>query len=135
MCKIVDYKEEHKKLLVYSGLKAIFKFKGSVSNLATLYKEYDYLLQPTHMECFSLSILESLAANILVITTPVGGNKEVITHGENGYLFKIEDVNSLSVLLKSVIKGEMNILGNTRNLVELKFSIDAMVNNHFQLLK
>ncbi|WP_417238902.1 glycosyltransferase [Bizionia sp.] len=103
--------------------------------MATNDIEYDYLLQPTHMECFSLSILESLAANIPVITTPVGGNKEVITHGENGYLFKIEDVNSLSVLLKSVIKGEMNILGNTRNLVELKFSIDAMVNNHFQLLK
>ena len=46
------------------------------------------MLQPTHMECFSLSILESFAANVPVITTNVGGNKEVIDEGENGYIFK-----------------------------------------------
>ena len=34
------------------------------------------------MECFSLSILESLAANIPVITTPVGGNLEVVTNND-----------------------------------------------------
>jgi glycosyltransferase involved in cell wall biosynthesis len=30
---------------------------------------------PSHMECFSLSILESLSANVPVITTNVGGNE------------------------------------------------------------
>ena len=40
------------------------------------------------MECFSLSILESLSANIPVITTTVGGNLEVVTHEENGFIYE-----------------------------------------------
>jgi glycosyltransferase involved in cell wall biosynthesis len=53
---------------------------GSTANLSELYCN-DYMVQPTHMECFSLSILESLSANVPVITTN-GGNEEVIINNK-----------------------------------------------------
>ena len=59
-------------------LQNIFEFRGSVSNLKELYCNYDYMLQPTHMDCFSLSILESFAANMPVIATNADGNKEAL---------------------------------------------------------
>ncbi|WP_055435386.1 glycosyltransferase family 4 protein [Lacinutrix algicola] len=129
------YKTELLDLVALYQLNSVFNFKGSSATLKTTYQHYDYLLQPTHMECFSLSILESLAANIPVVTTPVGGNEEVVTHGENGYIFKTKDTNALTTLLTTLITGEKSIKENTRHLIESQFSIDLMVENHINLLK
>lgn len=115
-------------------LENIFNFKGSVSNLNEIYCQYDYMLQPTHMECFSLSILESLAANVPVITTPVGGNEEAITHKKNGYIFKTKDVIELKEVIEAVFLGKKQIKINTRTLIETSFSIDTMVNNYLKLI-
>ncbi|APY00724.1 glycosyltransferase family 4 protein [Lacinutrix venerupis] len=130
-----QYKTELLKLVTLHKLEFVFNFKGNSASLKSTYQHYDYMLQPTHMECFSLSILEGLAANIPVITTPVGGNEEVITNGENGYIFKTKDIQALTVLLQSIITGEKQIKINTRDLIETKFSIDFMVEKHLNLLK
>lgn len=128
------YKKELLKLINFYNLKSVFPFKGSQSNLNELYQNYDYLIQPTYMECFSLSILESLAANIPVITTPVGGNTEVISNNKNGFIFEVKDSKLLSSILESIIKGKKSIKGNTRTLIETRFSINIMVKNHLNLL-
>lgn len=129
------FKEDLIQLIVAFNLENNFNFKGSVPNLNNIYCLYDYLLQPTHMECFSLSILESLAANVPVITTPVGGNKETIINKKNGYIFKTQDINELSNLLKLLWMGEMGIKDSTRNLIEQNFTINNMVQQHFELIK
>ncbi|WP_282786599.1 glycosyltransferase family 4 protein [Flavobacterium croceum] len=109
-------------------------FKGSVSNLKQLFHKYDFLLQPTYMECFSLSILESLAANVPVITTNVGGNEEVVKNGVNGFIFCAQNVTQLTALLTKVIGGELTINQNTRNLIATHYSLESMVENHFKLI-
>ena len=128
------YKNELFQLVKVHKLELNFNFMGSHSNVNELYQHYDYLIQPTHMECFSLSILESLAANIPVITTPVGGNTEVITHNKNGFIFETKNSQALSGLLDDIIKGETYIIGNTRTLIEDQFSMDMMVQNHMKLI-
>lgn len=115
-------------------LEHCFNFKGSTAQLKTLYGNYDYMLQPTYMECFSLSILESLAANVPVITTNVGGNEEAITHNENGYIFEAGNIKQLSGLLQNVYSGNFKIITNTRPLIEERFTIDKMVNEYIQIL-
>tara|TARA_R110000868_G_C10963746_1_gene768817 strand:+ start:2654 stop:3739 length:1086 start_codon:yes stop_codon:yes gene_type:complete len=129
------YKNWLFQLVSIYNLESNFNFKGGQSNVNELYQNYDYLIQPTHMECFSLSILESLAANVPVISTPVGGNLEVIINGENGFIFETKDVKALYSLLTSIIKGEKSITKNTRTLIESKFSIDKMVQKHLEILK
>ncbi|WP_289045566.1 glycosyltransferase family 4 protein [uncultured Olleya sp.] len=128
------YKKELLHLVSVHQLNSVFTFKGSSSSLNTNYQHYDYMLQPTHMECFSLSVLESLAANIPVITTPVGGNEEVITHEKNGFIFKAKDIFALTALLQSIITGEKQIKINTRKLIEDQFSIELMVKHHFSYI-
>ncbi len=128
------YKSNLTQLVEKKHLEDVFTFKGSKSNLNETYQHYDYLLQPTHMECFSLSILESLSANIPVITTPVGGNTEVVEHNRNGFIFEARNIKELARLLAGVIKGEKMILENTRIQIEETFSIDLMVSNYMKLL-
>lgn len=111
-----------------------FAFMGSSPNLKTLFSNYDYMLQPTYMECFSLSILESLAANVPVITTNVGGNEEVVVDGENGYIFKAKDIVALKDILEAIYLGNQRIEKNTRTLVEDYFSLNVMVAHHLALV-
>lgn len=125
--RLLDSIEKH-------SLQHIFTFKGSLPNLNGVYGQYDYLLQPTHMECFSLSILESLAANVPVVTTNVGGNEEVVASGKNGYIYRAQDINALSKIIADLSKGSIAITENTRSLIENTFSIEHMVGNHFKLL-
>jgi L-malate glycosyltransferase len=112
-----------------------FNFKGSKSNLKAIFHDYDYMLQPTHMECFSLSILESLAANVPVITTNVGGNEEVITNEQNGFIYKAKNCIELKSIIEKLFLGDIIITTNTRLLIEERFSLEKMVANHINLLQ
>lgn len=128
------YKNQLIQLIQKYSLEKSFVFKGNQANLNEIFSQYDYMLQPTHMECFSLSILESLAANVPVITTNVGGNTEVIISGENGYIFQAKNTQALAVILEDVFLGDKKISVNTRELIANSFSLPKMVENHFRLL-
>lgn len=129
-----NYQSHLEFLISKYNLKDNFNFKGSVNNLYDIYFQYDYLLQPTHMECFSLSILESLSANVPVITTSVGGNEEAIQNNTNGYIFKPKDVLALKDIIQKVFEGKLTIHENTRTLIETNFTIDKMVKEHINLI-
>ena len=109
-------------------------FKGSSPNLPELFQQYSYLLQPTYMECFSLSILESLSANVPVVTTPVGGNPEIIKNGENGFLFEPGNVDELQELLEKILNKNIKITKNVDRLIREEFHLEKMVKNHIKLL-
>lgn len=129
------YKETLLDLVKEKEVESNFNFKGNKSNLKDIFYNYDYMLQPTYMECFSLSILESLAANVPVITTKVGGNEEVITNNVNGFLFDAQDCDALSAIIKNIVLGNLKIETNTRTLIEEQFSLEKMVNQHLNLLQ
>ncbi|WP_163407774.1 glycosyltransferase family 4 protein [Flavobacterium ajazii] len=128
------YKKELLEMIQCFKLESCFAFMGSKPNLNEIFCQYDYLLQPTHMECFSLSILESLAANVPVITTNVGGNEEVVSDGQNGYIFKAKNITNLAKILEDIHLGHKKISINTRELIANSFSLQKMVKNHFKLL-
>ncbi|GAB5564477.1 MAG: hypothetical protein Wins2KO_15400 [Winogradskyella sp.] len=125
--------ELHSKVKKYN-LEEEFKFNGSVSNLNELYKNYDYMILPSHMECFSLAILESLAANVPVIASNVGGNEEAITHNKNGFIFEAKNIDNLSEIIKDVYLGDSKITSDTRKEIEEKYALTTMVNQYFELL-
>lgn len=109
-------------------------FHGSSSKLPELFQEYSFLIQPTYMECFSLSILESLAANVPVLTTPVGGNPEIIKNGENGFLYEQGNIKELRDLLERVLNKELEIKEDVDRLVREEYNLNEMVENHIKLL-
>jgi len=93
------------------------------------------MLQPTYMECFSLSILESLLSNVPVITTKVGGNAEVIIPGKNGWLFEATDVERLTEIIENILSGAFSIKEDVYKEIEEKYSLELMVENHIKLLR
>lgn len=128
------YETELRKMTKEKELEGIIHFKGGSSKLNELLANYSYLLQPTYMECFSLSILESLAANVPVITTPVGGNLEIIKHNVNGFIFEPKDTLALAAILRNIVSGNLKIDKEVSAKIEKEFNLEKMVDHHIQLL-
>ncbi|MBC7845885.1 MAG: glycosyltransferase family 4 protein [Flavobacterium sp.] len=128
------YETELLEMTKVNHLEGIIHFKGGSSQLNELLSTYRYLLQPTYMECFSLSILESLAANVPVITTTVGGNLEIVENNENGFIFEPKDYLALAAIIKNIVLGNLKIEKDVSEQIEKDFNLDKMVNKHIQLL-
>lgn len=117
------------------GLVDVFKFKGSIDNLYAMYSNYDFMIQPTYMEAFSLSILESLCSNVPVITTTVGGNVEIIKDGVNGYLFEPKNIEELKYIINSICDNKIRLEeSNTYEDIRNEYTLDSMVDNYLKLL-
>ncbi|MGH9716967.1 MAG: N-acetyl-alpha-D-glucosaminyl L-malate synthase BshA [Candidatus Acidiferrales bacterium] len=56
----------------------------------------DLFLLPSDSESFGLAALEAMSCEVPVLATNVGGLPEVVTHGEDGYLFEPHDVETAS---------------------------------------
>jgi N-acetyl-alpha-D-glucosaminyl L-malate synthase BshA len=54
----------------------------------------DLFLLPSDEESFGLAALEAMACEVPVIASDVGGIREVVTHGADGYLFEPRDVGA-----------------------------------------
>ena len=87
------------------------------------------------MECFSLSILESLAANVPAVTTRVGGNLEVVENGVNGFIFEPGNIPQLSEIIGDILQGKKTIQQRVNTLIENKFYLEKMVEDHLSLLE
>lgn len=60
-----------------------------------------YLIQLSLMyETFGLTILEAMSVGVPVIAFPIGTRKELVLHGENGFLLKGDEVRVLENALK-----------------------------------
>jgi glycosyltransferase involved in cell wall biosynthesis len=129
------YEAELLEMTKANHLEGIIHFKGGSSRLNELLSNYRYLLQPTYMECFSLSILESLAANVPVITTTVGGNLEIIENNKNGFIFEPKDYSALAEILRNIVLENLKIDKDVSEQIEKDFNLEKMVNEHIGLLR
>jgi len=116
------------------NLESTVHFKGNSSKLYKTYHNYHYMVLPTYMECFNLAILESLASNVPVITTNVGGNLEVVKDNQNGYIFNPKDIDALHLIIETILKGEKTISKNVNLKIEKEFTLQKMVANHLKLV-
>ena len=114
------------------GLRENVKILGWVrepEKSALLQSAAIYVL-PSFAEGLPVSVLEAMAAGVPVISTPVGGIPEVITHGREGLLVPPGDVAALSEaicqLLADVnLRTQMGRNGALR--FERDFSVEAVL--------
>ncbi len=76
--------------------------RKSQEELATYLAAADMFVLNTGYEGFSHQILEAMVAGVPVITTAVGGNKEILRQGENGFMVKYQDEFNLIEAIKSL---------------------------------
>jgi len=110
--------------------------KKSKEEMAVYFAAADMFVLNSGYEGFSHQILESMVAGVPVIASAVGGNKEVIEQGRNGFLVKYNDEFNLIEAIKGMhqsleIRDEFAAEGRE---TAAKYSSEKMIKETFKLL-
>ncbi len=134
--KKTPYFDELKRIVDNLGINGHINFLGFRNDVQDLLALFDLYVSPSLSEGLSLSILQAMAAGKPVIATDVGGNQEIIRHGETGILISPQNSEMLadSILMLLENKTLANKLGMAaRKVVKEKFSINCMIDNYIKL--
>lgn len=123
-------------LISAKNLKDKVVFKDFTTDKNKMYEEIDVLINYSLVaESSSYVILEAMSRGKIVIASNEGGPKEIIKHGENGFLVEPKNPHLLSERILKCI-SEFNsenfdlIRANAFSTIKDKFSIDKFVKNH-----
>lgn len=83
---------------------AIFTGYLSGETLAAAYASADFFLFPSTTDTFGNVILEAQASGLPVIVSDVGGPRDLVTHGEEGFITRALDVGDLCAAAKKLVQ-------------------------------
>jgi glycosyltransferase involved in cell wall biosynthesis len=112
------------------GIEARVRFLGLREDVGALLAISDVFVLPSLSEGLSIAILEAMAAGKPVVTTRVGGNPELVVHGETGVLVPPGEAGPLALAVTGVLTNavEARRLGaNGLEHVRRHFSMAAMM--------
>ncbi len=98
-----ELKEQVQKLKLEDKIKFTGLYTKDES--AEIYNWADVFVMPSLNEGMSNNLLEALASGLPILMTPTGGAEELVRDGQNGYLIKMKDVNSIIEKLEILIKN------------------------------
>jgi N-acetyl-alpha-D-glucosaminyl L-malate synthase BshA len=81
-------------------------FLGKQDHVERLIPLAHVLLMPSEMESFGLVALEAMACAVVPVATRVGGVPELITHGEDGFLEEVGDIDALAARAVSLLTDD-----------------------------
>jgi glycosyltransferase involved in cell wall biosynthesis len=73
---------------------------GSTSDVEGIWREHQALVLPSRYEGLPLSVVEAMLCGRVVVTTHVGGAKELITDGESGFIAEGTHPDALAVAME-----------------------------------
>lgn len=104
-------------------------FLGARTDVEKLLPQFDLFLLLSNWEGFPISIIEAMRAGLPVMASDVGGVKEAVIHGENGWLIPRDDSTAIEIL-ENILKNKKCLIQSAQNArcsYEQRFTIDHMV--------
>jgi L-malate glycosyltransferase len=106
-------------------------------DVPTMLKAFDVYVLSSHWEGLPLSLLEAMAMGCACVSTDVDGCKEVIKHGESGFLVPAGHVDKLAtyaidLLQNEALRERMSAAGQSR--VRKHFGVENMIREWEALL-
>lgn len=104
-------------------------FAGARADVAQLLPALDVFVLSSLTEGLSIALLEAAAAALPIVATAVGGNPEIVRHGETGLLVPPADGTALLEAVRQLLSNPLarHALGRrAREWVERHASIDAL---------
>ena len=127
--------ESFRELSRQLGIEREVFFIGRCENVAELLFGSDVGVLTSKAEGFSNAILEYMAAGLPVVATDVGGAREAIDDGENGYLVESGDYGTMADRLTQILQDpdRARVIGERARTVAQKFSSEFHLRNTLEL--
>jgi len=125
----------------YAGDKNLFRatvFMGRRMERLKMLAECDALICPSLRESFPNAVLEAQALGIPVAASRGGGIPEIITDGENGWLFDPNNTEEMSEAIRTILfDREKAVQGAIKGQerVRSEFPASKMVESHIQIYR
>lgn len=128
---VVGHNSEEVRKVIPPGLSLItLPFLKDPIDFAQALNLCDVLLYPTLAENMSLTCLYSFACGVPVISYDVGGQKEAISHGINGFLVRRNDYKGIFEALSKLVEDPLyykRLSEGARDTAEKRFNFDRYV--------
>lgn len=125
-------RSQHQSLAAQLGIADTLTFAGSLPNPLDHIVRFSVGLITSETEGFSNAVVEYMACGVPVVATDVGGNKELVVNGENGFLVPVGDTDLMAKRILELLDFGLNQrigLRNKHKILE-SFSMNAMVDRY-----
>ena len=111
-----------------TGLKENVILAGYRSDIPDVLNAADIFVFPSFHEGMPVSALEAMACSLPVVCSAIRGNVDVVKDGDNGYLFKPSDVDTLSRQIALLMDNEAlrQQMGAKNKEIVREFSLGAV---------
>lgn len=115
---------------------AVIEWWGWKDNMDEVYAQSAIVCLPSYREGLPKTLIEAAACGRPIVTSDVPGCREVVHHGENGFLVRVRDTGALAQALQHLLKDpilrrEMGL--RSRAIAEKEFSIELVISQTFAL--
>ena len=118
------------------GIEQQLWMAGDREEVPALLAMMQVFVLPSLAEGISNTILEAMASALPVVATSTGGNPELVTDGDNGYLVPVADADALAARLQQLLEDpdggrRMGLRGRQR--IEREFNWDRTVDRYLSI--
>lgn len=101
----------------------VHRLEANSSELRELYRRADLFVLPTRAECFGIASVEAMASGLPVIMGDVGAARDIVDHGETGWLVRPRGHDLRAAMEQAVARPEaLTAMGRrARRKAELRF--------------
>ena len=120
------------------GVAPYVRFLGARADVPDVLQVVDVFVLPSLREGLPLVLLEAMAAGVPIVATDVGGNRQAVHEGQNGFLVPSENPAALAQAIRRLIDDETlrtQFSRQARQLFEQHFTIGRMVEQYDRVYK
>lgn len=118
------------------GMGKNFILQGFIEDTADFYRGLDLYLNTSHHEGIPMSVLEAMSHGLPVVASDVGGLKEIVADGREGYLVKNRHPEEFADKCLKIYENDslrQTMSAAAREKVKSVFSTEHMVQNYYDL--
>lgn len=122
--------------ILAKGLSGYVTIAGPTTEMTARYAESDIILSTSRWEGMPLAILEAMADGVVPVLTDVTGNKDIVEHGLDGYLYSGTNPGEAAKLIESLIVNPSlleRLSINARSKVASQYNVTEMAQKTVQL--
>ena len=119
-----DMKEYSKNL----GIEDNIIFKGYIKEVYNYYQVSDICVSSSRIEGLPFNIMEAMSTGLPVIASKIKGHIDLVTHGENGFLYEYNNVNEFCNYVE-ILYNDGNLLNSMRfssHNLSKKYSLESV---------
>ena len=117
------------------GMEKHVTFMGKQQHVERVLPLAHALLLPSELESFGLAALEGMACGLPPVSTSVGGIPELVTHGVDGFLESVGDIQSQAARVVEMFTDQTlysSLSGAARRTAETRFCTSLIIPEYEQ---